>query len=330
MFGSSHELSRLWVEEFRPTTVDDYVFKNPQLKALVLHWIETKDIPHVMFHGPAGTGKTSLIHVILNSIEDIDESDVMNLNMSDEGIEAIRDKVLPFCQTMPFGAYKVIVLEEFEQTSHKSQASLKRIMEEYSDVARFIITSNEPNKILPPIRSRLQEVQIESHEYDQFMGRIVQILLSKNVQITGQEDLDRIEKYVKSCYPDFRKVINTLQQNFIDGRIVELNSTTSGTQDFKLQLVAGIQAGNLSQVRKQIVTSVRDDQVSAFFTFLYQEVDLWIPSDMDPVTAEMLRMTLILKVRDGLVKDSLVSDRELNMTATLCDMQQTVADAIGA
>lgn len=327
MFGSSHELSRLWVEEFRPKTVDDYVFKNPQLKALVQHWIETKDIPHVLFHGPAGTGKTSLIHVVLNSIEDIDESDVMNLNMSDEGMESIREKVLPFCQTMPFGAYKIVILEEFEQCSHKGQGSLKRIMEEYSDVARFIMTSNEPNKILPPIRSRLQEVQIESHEYEQFMGKVVQILLAKNVQIEGQEDLDRIEKYVKSCYPDFRKVINTLQQNFINGRIVELNSTTSGTQDFKLQLVEAMQNGNLSAVRKQIVQSVRDDQVSSFFTFLYQEVELWIPSDMDAVSQEILRMTLILKVRDGIVKDSLCADRELNMSATLCDLQQAMIEA---
>lgn len=328
MFGEG--ISKLWVEEFRPTNINDYVFKNPQLKALAEHWISTGELPHVLFHGPAGTGKTSLIHVLLNSIDKIDDGDILEMNMSDAGMDDIRDKVLPFCQTMPFGAYKIIILEEFEMCSHKGQASLKRIMEEYSDSARFLLTSNEPNKILPPIRSRLQEVQIESHEYDQFMGKVVQILLSKNVQITGQEDLDRIEKYVKSCYPDFRKVINTLQQNFIDGRIVELNSTTSGTQDFKLQLVAGIQAGNLSQVRKQIVTSVRDDQVSAFFTFLYQEVDLWIPSDMDPVTAEMLRMTLILKVRDGLVKDSLVSDRELNMTACLIDMQLALQDAIGA
>lgn len=326
MFGEG--ISKLWVEEFRPANINDYVFKNPQLKALAEHWISTGELPHLLLHGPAGTGKTSLIHVLLNSIEKIDPSDVMELNMSDEGMESIREKVLPFVQTMPFGAYKIVILEEFEQCSQKGQGSLKRIMEEYSDSARFIMTSNQPNKILPPIRSRLQEVQIESHEFEQFMGKVVQILLSKEVQIGGQEDLDRIEKYVKATYPDFRKCINTLQQNFINGKIVDLNSTTSGSADFKQALVTSIQSGDLASTRKSIVASVRDDEVGEFFTWLYQNVDLWVPSDMDAMSQEMLRMTLILKIRDGIVKDTLVCDRELNMSACLIECQMALIEAM--
>lgn len=326
MFGEG--ISKLWVEEFRPASINDYVFKNPQLKALAEHWISSGELPHLLLHGPAGTGKTSLIHVLLNSIDKIDEADVLELNMSDEGMDSIREKVLPFCQTRPFGAYKIVILEEFEQCSQKGQGSLKRIMEEYSDVVRFLVTSNEPNKILPPIRSRLQEIQIESHEFEQFMGKVVQILLAKEVQISGQEDLDRIERYVKACYPDFRKCINTLQQNFVNGQIIELNSTTSGTANFEMQIIEGIQNGNLSATRKQIVANVREDQIPGFFTFLYQNLDVWIPADMDPMSAEMLRMTLILKIRDGIVKDTLVCDRELNMSATLVDCQLALMDAV--
>lgn len=327
MFGSD-VAAKLWVEEFRPKTVEDYVFKNPALKTVVQNWISTGDLPHMLLHGPAGTGKTSLIHVLLNSIDRIDEADVMELNMSDEGVDAIREKIIPFVQTMPFGAYKVIILEEFEQCSHKGQGSLKRIMEEYSDAARFLITSNEPNKILPPIRSRVQEIQIESHDFDQFLGRVVSILMEKGVQVEGQEDLDRIERYVRNCWPDFRKCINTLQQNFVDGKVIELNSTTGGTQNFEQQLVDAIQNGNLSACRKQIVESVREDQVSGFFTWLYQNIDVWIPTDLPAELKELLEMTIILKIRDGIVKDTLVADREMNMSAVLVDIQLAVLDAI--
>ncbi len=327
MFGEG--ISKLWVEEFRPSTLDDYVFKNDNLKQLAQHWIDTGELPHLLLHGPAGTGKTSLIHVLLNSIDKIDEADVLELNMSDEGMESIREKVLPFVQMRPFGEYKVVILEEFEQCSHKGQGSLKRIMEEYSDVARFLITSNQPNKILPPIRSRVQEVQIESHNMDQFMGRIVQILMDKNVQVAGEEDLDRIQRYVNACYPDFRKTINTLQQNFVGGKIIELNSTTSGSADWKQAIVASIQAGDLMKVRETIVSTVRDDEITEFFTWLYKNVELWIPVDMDEQAKEMLRMTLILKIRDGIVKDNLVADRELNMSATLIDLQMALYQAVG-
>lgn len=243
-------------------------------------------------------------------------------------MDAIREQVLPFVQTMPFGAYKVVILEEFEQCSQKGQGSLKRIMEEYSDSARFLITSNQPNKILPPIRSRVQEVQIETHDYNQFMGRVVEILTEKQVTINGQEDLDRIQRYVSACYPDFRKTINTLQQNFVNGQIIELNSTTSGSSDYKQALVASIQAGDLASTREQIVATVRDDEIADFFSWLYKNVELWIPQDMDEMSKEMLRMTMILKVRDGIVKDTLCADRELNMSACLIDLQMALYDAV--
>lgn len=326
MFGD-FVADRLWVEEFRPSTVDEYVFKNPALKAVVDNWIKTQTLPHLLLHGPAGTGKTSLIKVLLNSIGSIDPSDVMELNMSDCGMDDIRDKVQPFVQTRAFGAYKIVILEEFEQCSIKGQGSLKRIMEEYSDVARFLITSNQPNRILDPIRSRCQEIQIETHDMEQFMGRIVHILMTKGVVVESQDDIARIERYVKACYPDFRKCINTLQQNFVDGRIIELNTTTSGTAPYQMQIVEAIQNGNLSACRKQIVESVKDGEIDAFFTWLYQNVDIWVPAGANADVRETVIMRGIVKIRDGLVNDTLVSDREMNLAAVLVDLQMIMLDA---
>ena len=325
MFGD-FVASKLWVEEFRPANVEDYVFKNAALRSVIESWIAKKEIPHILLHGPAGTGKTSLINVLMNSIDVIDKSDVLSMNMSDCGMDDIRELVLPFVQTRAFGSYKVVILEEFEQCSIKGQGSLKRIMEEYSDVARFIITSNQPNRILDPIRSRCQEIQIETHDFSQFMGRVVQILMTKGVIVETQEDIDRIEKYVKSCYPDFRKCINTLQQNFVDGRIIDLNATTSGTAPYHFQILEAIQNGNLSSCRKQIVESVKDGEVDAFFTWLYQNVDIWVPNGVSADVREMIIMKAIVKIRDGLVSDTLVSDREMNLAACLVDLQMIMLE----
>lgn len=325
MFGD-FVASKLWVEEFRPSTVEDYVFKNEALKSVVLGWIAKKEVPHILLHGPAGTGKTSLINVMMNSIDVIDASDILSMNMSDSGMDDIRELVLPFVQTRAFGSYKIVILEEFEQCSIKGQGSLKRIMEEYSDVARFIITSNQPNRILEPIRSRCQEIQIETHDFDQFMGRVVQILMTKGVIVETQEDIERIEKYVKSCYPDFRKCINTLQQNFVDGRIIDLNATTSGTAPYHFQILEAIQNGNLSSCRKQIVESVKDGEVDAFFTWLYQNVDVWVPAGVSAEANDAIIMRCIVKIRDGLVSDTLVSDREMNMAAVLVDLQMIMLE----
>ncbi|AUS02644.1 P-loop containing nucleoside triphosphate hydrolase [Vibrio phage 2.275.O._10N.286.54.E11] len=320
MFGGT-PADRLWVEKYRPQSVNDYVFKNEALKLKVQDWIATGNIPHILLHGPAGTGKTSLINVLMHEIGTIDESDVMELNMSEAGMDDIREKVLPFCQTISFGSYKVIILEEFEQCSQKGQGSMKRIMEEYSDVARFIITSNAPNKILPPIRSRCQEVVIEKHNQDQFITRILEILMAEGVDVGDEQSLGIVDKYVRACWPDFRKCINTIQSQVINGQLIELNDEATGSGNYELQIIEALKTGTLTQTRKSIVENITDDMVDGFFSYLYRNVDIWVPTGLAADKVEEMSMRLILKVRDAMVNDTLVADREINMSACLIEMQ---------
>ena len=325
MFGEV-KLNQLWVEKYRPVTLDDYIC-NGNLKNFFNNIIESGSIPNLLLCGNPGEGKTTAIKILINSIEGIDPGDIMELNMSERGVDDLRE-VLDFIKTRPFGWYKVIILEECEAMSLKAQQSLKRITEENSDVARFILTSNEPNKIIPPIRSRMQTVSFKGNfTLEDFSTRVINILIQENVQISTDDDINLIDRYIKSTYPDFRKCINTLQQNCFNGKINELNSSTSSTADFEFQIINAINSNNLMHARKSIVENIREDDIPSFFTFLYNNLDIWIPEHLKGSDdAEFLKMQLLVKIKNGLVNDSLVACREINLSAVLCELQLVVRE----
>lgn len=306
----------LWVSKYRPTSMDDYIFKNEALKRKMDEWIRSADIPHIAFFGPAGTGKTSAINVLLNGLYatgEIDEADVVVLNMSDEGIDAVREKIDNVARLQPFGKYRIFVLEEMEQMSHKAQGSLKRIIEDYEENARFIITSNEPHRILKPIISRFQVINIESHDRDQFMSHILGILVNEGVELESDESIELLGKYIDSTYPDFRKTINLLQQSIIDGKLVKLEDSIDGTAGYKVMIIDALKENRIRQMRELIVKQIPDDEIDEFFTFLYQNAEMF-------TTDEILLLKIKVKIRDGVVKDKTVADRELNLSALLCEI----------
>lgn len=313
-----------WAEKYRPKTVEDYVFKNPAFKAKMLEWIETGEIPHIGFFGPAGTGKTSAIQVLLNGLEEnghIDMSDVMILNMSDEGIDAVRDKISAAAKLSTFGKYRVFVLEEMEQMYDKAQGSLKRIMEDYHENARFILTSNEPHKILKPILSRVQSIIIEKHDIDEFTTKIVEILLSEGVDIDTEESLELVNKYIKCTYPDFRKTLNTLQSSVVKGKLVKLEDSIDSTATYRAAIIDALQNGNIRQMRELIVENIPEDEIDSFFSFLYRNVELF-------TTDEIKEMKIKVKIRDAVVKQASVSDREMNLSALMCEIDLICNDQL--
>ena len=147
-------MKQLWVEQYRPKTLDGYVFVDDSQRDQVASWIKAKMIPHLMFHGGPGTGKTTLAKMLINELG-IDPYDVLEANGSKEArkVEWV-DKLISFCQTMPYGQFKVVLIDEADYMNPTSvQPALRNLMEEYSDTVRFILTCNYPNKLLPPIHS---------------------------------------------------------------------------------------------------------------------------------------------------------------------------------
>lgn len=309
------KVSNLWVERYRPTTIDEYVFKSPGLEKTVRSWIESGDIPHIGLFGPAGTGKTSLIEVLLNGLVEyghVDRGDITIMNMSEKGIDAVRLEIDAVASMTAWGKYRVFVLEEMEAMSYKSQGAMKRIMEDYIDNARFILTSNAPHKIIAPLHSRIQEVYLDTHDKEKFNNKLVDILLAEKVQIETEEDRAKVQKIIDMYYPDFRKALNTLQLCFVDGQIVEEDQSNSSTA-YRTEIIEALKAGTIRQMRDKIVKSITDEEIDDFFTFLYQNVDLFSTDDVT-------KMRIYICIRDGAVNNSLVADRELNLTAVLCEI----------
>lgn len=308
--------STLWTEKYRPLTMDDYVSKNDALRQKMEEWIRTGDIPHIGFFGPAGTGKTSAIGVLLNGLEQnghIDMGDVTILNMSSEGMDAIREKIESTAQLSCYGRYRIFVLEEFETTSQRSQGSMKRIMEDYHETSRFIITSNEPHKIQKPIISRLQVINIEKHDIDQFMTRVLDILIKEGVELDTEESINTVQEYIKASYPDFRKTLNVLQQNVINGKLVHMEDSIESSATYRTEIVEALKNGTIRAMREKIVQSIPEDEMDAFFSYLYRNAEMF---STDPVTL----MKIKVKIRDAVVKQATVSDREMNLSALLCEI----------
>ena len=305
----------LWTEKYRPSTLEDYVFKNEAFKLKMEEWIRTGEIPHIGFFGPAGTGKTSALQVLIKGLIAagfIDEGDVTTLNMSDEGMDAVRE-IDAAARLACFGKYRIFVLEEMEQMHHKAQGSLKRIMEDYHENARFILTSNEPHKILKPILSRVQSIVIEKHDMNQFMERVISVLLSEGVELETEESLALVEKYIKKTFPDFRKTLNLLQQSVVGTKLVPVEESIDGTASYRDSIVDALKAGNIRQMREEIVQNIPEDEIDSFFSFLYRNVDMFSTDDIAV-------MKIKVKIRDAVVKQASVSDREMNLSALLCEI----------
>ena len=304
-------MRELWVEKYRPRTVGDYVFRDDKQKKQVSSWVDSGAIPHLLFSGAAGTGKTTLAKVLLKEL-DVDDGDVMMINASNENnVDTMRTKINGFASSLPFsGDFKYVLLDEADYLSPNAQAILRNMMETYSTTCRFILTCNYPNKVIPAIHSRCQGYHIEKLDTEEFTARVATILIGESVDL----DLDTLDIYVRSTYPDLRKCINMVQQNVVDGKLQAPGEGESGESDWILEYVALFQLGKISEARKLIVSKARAEEYEGVFRKLYENLD-WFGED------DITQGRALICIRDGLVNHALVADPEINLSATLLELQ---------
>ena len=295
----------LWVEKYRPKTVDGYVFRDDAQRSQVNNWIKDKTIPHLLFSGNAGIGKTTLAKLLLNELE-TNDLDILEINASrTNSVDDVRDKIVNFVQMIPFGDFKVVLLDEADYLSPSAQAALRGVMEEYHTTARFILTCNYPNRIIPALHSRCQGFHIAKIDQTEFTARVAEILLAEGIT----PNLDILDTYVKATYPDLRKCINTVQMNVQDNSLLKPNEGDTGETDWKLEMVELFKAGKIQQARKLLCGSVRPEEMEEIYRWLYDNIELFGDEEKQD--------TAVLTIKQGLVDHTLVADPEINLAATL-------------
>ena len=303
-------MKELWVEKFRPKTVDGYVFVDQNQREQVEQWIRDGSIPHLMLSGSAGTGKTTLAKLLINELG-VDEHDVLYANGSKEArkVEWV-DRLISFCQTMPFGEFKIVLIDEADYMNPNSvQPALRNLMEDYSQTVRFILTCNYPHKIIAPLHSRCQGFHITKTDHTEFTARAATVLVTEGVEF----DLDVLDTYVKATYPDLRKCLNLLQPNSQDGRLNPPNAADKSIRDWRLEAVDMYKQGHVRQARTLICQSSTAEEIEEIFTWLYNNLSLW------GKTLEQQDQAISV-IRDGMANIPLVADHEINLSATLIEL----------
>jgi len=306
-------MKQLWTEKYRPKGLDGYVFKDTKQRKQIDQWIAQGALPHMLLSGAPGTGKSTLIKVLLNELK-IDPFDVLEVNASrDNGVDFIRETITKFSETMGVGDMRYIFLDEADGLSPAAQGVLRGTMEKYANSVRFLLTCNYPHKVIPAIKSRCEtgRMHIEKLDNSEYLMRLVNVLDAEGVEI----DADALDAIVKTAYPDLRRGISLIQANSFNGKLSLPDEDAEIVADYKLDMIALFRSKKYVDARKLICSQVQQDEYEDVFKFMYQNLEVWSDGDQNKEDQA------IIVIRDGLVKDTQCADREINLSATLVELE---------
>ena len=296
----------LWVEKYRPDTLEGYV-GNEHILEKVKIYIENEDVPHLLLYGVAGTGKTTLAKIITNQID----CDVMYINASDENsVDAVRDKIRGFASSMGFRKWKVVILDESDYLTPNAQAALRNLMETFSKSTRFILTCNYVEKVIDPIQSRCQTFAITPPSKKEVAKRLHQILTEESVDFNNED----LAVLVNGGYPDIRRVLNAAQRQVVNGKL-KIDETSTIQANYTDDVIKVLQGGgDVKQQFTEIRQIIADSKVKDFtplYRSLYDEIDNYASGKVGQT---------ILNIADGQYKDSMVVDKEINVMAMMLNI----------
>ena len=296
----------LWVEKYRPDTLEGYV-GNEHILEKVKIYIQNEDVPHLLLYGQAGTGKTTLAKIITNQID----CDLMYINASDENsVDGVRDKIRGFASSKGFKKWKVIILDEADYLSHNAQAALRNLMETFSASTRFILTCNFVEKIADPIQSRCQTFAITPPSKKDVAKRLNDILTAEGVEF----EMSDLAFTVNSGYPDIRRVLNAAQRQVINGKLV-IDKQSTLEANYTEKVVQELMSNNDAKTKftnvRQIIADSGVKSFEPLYRTLYDRVDDYGKGKVGQT---------ILNIADGQYKDAMVVDKEINVMAMMLNI----------
>ena len=295
----------LWIEKYRSQTLQQYI-GNDAIKARIADCIAKNDIPHFIFAGSAGTGKTTLAKLIVKNIQ----CDYLYINASDEnGIDTIRDKVKGFASTASFQPIKVVILDEADFLTQPAQAALRNLIEEYSAYTRFILTCNYVERLIEPLQSRCELHMLKPPT----KGAVAKHICTNVLDVEGVTyEIADVAKVINEFYPDIRSIIKVLQSNVKDSKL-----TITMLDDNWCKPLVEILKKRDSKAWYQVRQLVADSQVDDFQTaYRYMFDNL---SEFSYGNDAQLSVIL----DDFIWRAGVVPDKEINFAACIAKVLET-------
>jgi len=304
----SKRLHTILNEKYRPDTLEGYICQD-DIKTKFEEFIKQQDIPHLLFAGKPGAGKTTIAKILVKNID----CDYLYINATDErSIDVMRDKVGAFAAAGSFKPLKIVILDEATHILQASQVILLNMMETYSLTTRFILTGNYPERLIEPLRSRCQEFDLQPPSKKVVAQHIVNILDKENIEHT----IEDVATIVKKFYPDFRKIINNCQKYTVDN-VLKLDTSIEASDNYKEQVVDELKkpSNKSFNIIRQIIANAETDDYESLYAFLYEKLSDYAKGNEG---------VIVCYLEEYMYHATFRLDKEINVMACISKILETI------